>query len=310
MISPAFACLFLAFGGGSVSAKSSESISARAESELRRAELETKEFRLKAPDGPSLSRVEQRHLIFQSTMDANSQGSGSVGPGPQEGPVGYPGILYSANALCRGQAGTYSVCLDLEVLEAVGHNHFEDRPDVKVIGERCKENIPVNMWAQWDFEAPQFASKLKASWIYRGECVGEPSAQAGFGVPNLVELTPGTGYEIRKGAPMHRFNSFGSAVTVTSFKSIAAEYREDFPTAGNLVVLAVSLPWGGLYDADSSWAPPYSDHRFGFELDLAADSVPTLNRSRLRDIAAKHQVAIEDFGDRLLLSFPPFAPDK
>lgn len=310
MISPAFACLFIVFGGGSVWAESSESVGVRGESELRRAELEIKEFRLKAPDGPSLSRVGQCHLIFQSTMDANSQGSGSVGPGPQDGPVGYPGILYSANALCRGQAGTYSVCLDLEVLEAVGHNHFEDRPDVKVIGERCKEDIPVNVGAQWDFEAPQFASKLKASWSYRGECVGEPSAQAGFGVPNLVELTAGTGYEIRKGAPMHRFNNFGAVVTVTSFRAIAAEYRAEFPVAGNLVVLGVSLPWGGLYDVESSWAPPFSDHRFGFELDLAADSVPLQNRARLREIAKARQVWIDEADGRLILMFPPFYPDN
>ena len=166
----------------------------------------------------------------------------------------------------------------------------------------------MNAGAQWDFRAPEFASKLKATWNYRGECSGDPSAQAGFGVSNLIELTPGTGYEIRKGAPMHRFNNFGSPVTVSYFKRIAAEYREAFPTAANLVVLGVSLPWGGLYDVDSSWAPPYSDHRFGFELDLAADSVPVANRPRFRAIAAESQVGVEEFGDWILLTFPPFSP--
>lgn len=107
---------------------------------------------------------------------------------------------------------------------------------------------------------------------------------------------------------MHRFNNFGAAVTISSFRKIAEEYRRDFPTSGNLAVLGVSLPWGGLYDVDSSWAPPYSDHRFGFELDLDADSVPVENRPRLRVIAAKYQVVIEDFGRWLLLSFPPFSP--
>lgn len=303
----AISCLLIAMGGDSLWAESSESIHAHGESKLHLAELQIKELRLKAPSG-SKAPIERAPLIFQSTMDANSR-SGSVGPAPQEGPVGHPGRLYSANALCRGEAGTYSVCLNLEVLEAVGHNHFEGRPGVE-IGERCKQDIPVNVQAQWDFEAPQFASKLKASWSYRGECVGEPSAQAGFGVPNLIELTPGTGYEIRKGAPMHRFNSFGSAVTITSFKSIASEYRQDFPTAEKLVVLAVSLPWGGLYDVDASWTPPYSDHRFGFELDLAADSVPLANRARLREIAQSRQVSIDEADGRLILMFPPFYPDE
>lgn len=202
------------------------------------------------------------------------------------------------------------MCLDLEVLEAVGHNHFEGRPGVEIDGDRCIENLPVNESTRWEFEAPQFASKLKATWFYRGECVGEPSAQAGFGVSNLVELTPGPGYEIRKAAPMHRFNTFGAVVTVTSFKAIAVEYRADFPTAGNLVVLGVSLPCGGLYDVDASWTPPYSDHRFGFELDLAADSVPLANRARFREIAKTRQVWIDETDGRLILMFPPFAPDQ
>lgn len=253
--------------------------------------------------------VEQRPLVFRSILDAGSRGGGSVGPAPQEEPVGYPGKLYSANALCRGEVGTYGVCLNLEVLEAVGHNHIEGRPGVEIIGARCKDDIPVNVWAQWDFEAPQFASKLRATWSYRGGCVGEPSAHAGFGVRDLIELTPGIGYEVRKGAPMHRFNSFGSAVTINSFKKIAADYRREFPTAANLAVLGVSLPWGGLYDVHSDWAAPHSDHRFGFELDLEADSVPTANVPRLREIAAGYQVGIENLGDRLLLSFPPFSPE-
>lgn len=306
----AFSCILLAVGGGSAWAQSSEFYRADGEREFGRVVPVAKELRLKAPDGPRANRIDQRPIIFQSTMVASSQGPGSVGPGPQEGPVGYPGRPYSANAICRGQAGTYSVCLDLEVLEAVGHNHFEGRPGVEIIGERCKENLPVNVQAQWDFEAPQFASRLRASWFYRGECIGEPSAQGGFGVPNLVELTAGTGYEIRKGAPMHRFNTFGAAVTVTLFKAIAAEYRADFPTAGNMVVLGVSLPWGGLYDIDSSWAPPYSDHRFGFELDLAADSVPIANRFRLREIAKSRQVWIDESDGLLILKFPPFSPDR
>lgn len=303
-----FSCLLVVMGVGSVWAESFESTHAQGESKLRLAELQTKELRLEASNGPK-APIERGPLIFQSTMDANSR-SGSVGPAPQDGPVGYPGRLYSANALCHGEVGTYSVCLNLEVLEAVGHNHFEGRPGVEIIGARCKDDIPINVRAQWDFEAPQFASKLKASWSYRGECVGEPSAQAGFGVPNLIELTPGTGYEIRKDAPMHRFNTFGAAVTVTSFKAIAAEYRADFPAAGNLVVLGVSLPWGGLYDVDASWTPPYSDHRFGFELDLAADSVPLVNRARLREIAKSRQVWIDEADGRLILMFPPFAPDQ
>lgn len=309
MISLAFSCLSLAFGGRPLWAKSSESLSVQGKSEFGHAELQAKELRRVQPDGALVNRTNQPPIIFQSTMVANSQGSGSVGPGPQEGPIGYPGTRYAANAVCCGNTGTYSACLELEVLEAVGHNHFEDRPDVEIIGERCKENLPVNEPAHWEFEAPQFASKLKATWVYRGECVGEPSAQAGFGVSNLVELTPGPGYEIRKTAPMHRFNTFGASVTVTSFKAIAVEYQTDFPTAGNLAVLGVSLPWGGLYDVDASWTPPYSDHRFGFELDLAADSVPLANRARLREIAKAHQVWIDEADGRLILMFPPFFPD-
>lgn len=301
--------LLLFSGSGPAFAKPLEALHGEGEQQLRLAEFKRQDLSQK-----NLANVkgggEQRPLVFRSILDAGSRGGGSVGPAPQEEPVGYPGRLYSANALCRGEAGTYSVCLNLEVLEAIGHNHFEGRPGVEIIGARCKDDIPVNVWAQWDFEAPQFASKLKASWSYRGECVGEPSAQAGFGVRGLIELTPGIGYEIRKGAPMHRFNSFGSAVTINSFKKIAAEYRLEFPTAGNLAVLGVSLPWGGLYDVNSDWATPYPDHQFGFELDLDADSVPTANVPRLREIAAKYQVGIEDFGGRLLLSFPPFAPDK
>lgn len=309
MIRPAFAFLFLAFGGDFALADASESIIVQGRSEFVHAENQAKELRRMQPDGADL-RANPPPIIFQSTMVANSQGPGSAGPSPQEDPMGFPGMRYLANAICRGEAGTYSVCFDLEVLEAVGHNHFEGRPGVEIVGERCIENLHVNMPVQWEFEAPQFAARLKGTWVYRGGCAGETSAQAGFGVPKLVELTPGPGYEIRKGSPMHRLNTFGAATTVSSFKAIASEYRADFPNGANLFVLGVSLPWGGLYDDDSTWAPPYSDHRFGFELDLAADSVPIENRSRLREIAKERQVWIDEADGRLILMFPPFFPDR
>jgi len=218
---------------------------------------------------------------------------------PRAAEVLSPGVIYTASANCTGQnPRPYNVCLDIEITEAVGHQHTADMPPVEFFERHCHLQVPGNQQVLWPWRSPYFASRLKVTFLYSGWCQGENVETLDSGVTELVEIIPGPDYSLVGSTPSHRFNHFGRSEALEALKKIAADYRRDFPKNSKIAINDISLMWGGLFDIKSDWNPPHQSHRWGYQADVRITNIPAGDQAALKKI-------MENNGARVLIETNP-----
>jgi hypothetical protein len=88
----------------------------------------------------------------------------------------------------------------------------------------------------------------------------------------------GPGLNVLTASNMHGANNgYGSPAMAQALQNLATVFSQnviqgtDDPNARvpDLVINAISLPWGGLFDYASQWNPPHVSHRFGNDADVS-----------------------------------------
>lgn len=86
----------------------------------------------------------------------------------------------------------------------------------------------------------------------------------------------GSGLQVATFSNMHdNFNGNATAETGIRLQDMVSLFFDDLTSQGMppaqvppLVISALSLPQGGLFDFKNEWRPPHYGHRFGVEADL------------------------------------------
>jgi hypothetical protein len=65
----------------------------------------------------------------------------------------------------------------------------------------------------------------------------------------------------------HRENHYGTLRTVVALRDIGDAWVQLYPN-DPVGINDMSLEWGGLFDLNSSWAPPHQRHRQGENVDV------------------------------------------
>lgn len=124
---------------------------------------------------------------------------------------------------------------------------------------------------------------------------GQNSAQVSENaeVDGLVSLSSGQGYVVQGPIPAyHSDNSYVVPGFAALLQEIPANFTQalayfDLATGQTLQSVTItytseSLPSGGLFDYNATWAPPHRTHRQGTEADLYVGNLPANLRTFLR----------------------------
>ncbi len=101
-------------------------------------------------------------------------------------------------------------------------------------------------------------------------------------VPGLVQLADGANYDLVGLPRQHEGRFHGTPALVAALQALAdslASFAATIPSlpadkrpSGDFPVVFgindMSLPEGGIFDLDGTWAPPHADHRVGIEADV------------------------------------------
>jgi hypothetical protein len=94
----------------------------------------------------------------------------------------------------------------------------------------------------------------------------------------------------------HPTNNYALPSLQAACSSALDDYTARYP-GSTLTYNDMSLPWGGLFDIDATWAPPHGGHRWGENADFEHDFVPVSRRRVLRQIIRNAGFSIFDEGD-------------
>jgi hypothetical protein len=84
--------------------------------------------------------------------------------------------------------------------------------------------------------------------------------------------------------PSHHTNLWGTECLSDELLAVATKFRARYPAGQLPKYNDMSLPWGGLFDKDSTWAPPHCGHRFGNTCDLNVGHFTTAEKNSIRAI--------------------------
>jgi hypothetical protein len=87
----------------------------------------------------------------------------------------------------------------------------------------------------------------------------------------------------------HRENHYGTLRTVVALRDIGDAWVQLYPNYP-VGINDMSLEWGGLFDLDSSWAPPHKTHRRGENVDVRIRDKNEEQQFQLRKIITKEGV--------------------
>jgi hypothetical protein len=105
----------------------------------------------------------------------------------------------------------------------------------------------------------------------------------GVEIDGLAALGAGANYDLVGATATHGDNHNGTPTFNASLGTLADSYVLAFP-GQRLAYNDMSLPLGGLFDINATWAPPHVSHRFGVDCDLRL--VPPQQRRRVRQLIA------------------------
>jgi hypothetical protein len=184
-----------------------------------------------------------------------------------------------------------------------GHQHHNARP----VGTIRPASRNADAAGQADFA---YRSNVPAGveTITANVAGGSVQADIDVRVPGLVELLPGTDYDLVGQTAEHPDNHFGAAATVANLQQIAADY-EAHKAANNLPAWPrigyndISLEHGGIFDINGDWAPPHRTHRVGQTLDFRTNHLNAAQRAVLRPVIVAAGATVLDEGNHWHLTF-------
>lgn len=188
-------------------------------------------------------------------------------------PVIDPGGDYTIPVRCPAQQGYYEVCLYIDVNPASTHLHRGDSPQATVHSQVCQQ-AHVSQGLSWRVSFPNIAAEVTVTFVVSGACQSPPPDKYNMAVPEVIdELGPGeaedSGYVLDPIKTEHTSGFFARSEGVAKFKRIAREYQSAFPSNPPLKVRGMSLEWGGRYDLNGDWNPPFAKHDRGWQLAIA-----------------------------------------
>jgi len=149
-----------------------------------------------------------------------------------------------------------------------------------IVFPTLQNNATYYYWEQF----PAFSTMF---FEYSAGCGGNATNYMYVEVAGLIELPGGNYYydfNPWESNAYHRDNHYGTQKLIDTMKTIADTYVAAFPAADKLYVYDVSLPRGGVIDANLNWTRPFYGHDTGIDADISKKMVPEENRRKLLGI--------------------------
>lgn len=110
-----------------------------------------------------------------------------------------------------------------------------------------------------------------------------------------LERAGGAGLQVNTQSTMHDDNNgFANLALRTGLQNMAANFAAQLAQSGappaqvpTIIVTAISLPEGGLFDFDTEWQPPHIAHRFGRHGDVFVENLTPTQQSALENAVRK-----------------------
>jgi len=130
-----------------------------------------------------------------------------------------------------------------------------------------------------DPNCPGQADSLDASYIY---CLFSPAINSAWG----LRPPGGPGDKSIGTNNAHPVNWGMIQAMAVALDSVSVQWSRLYPNGPKIGFNDASLPWGGMFDADSTWTHPHCGHRVGIEMDHTSKNQAPLNHTQLDDANA------------------------
>ena len=203
--------------------------------------------------------------------------------------------------------------------QSAGHEHHNPKePPMKVSGPYSTNAQPAdsefyekespfyftgmptnvnNYYWEW---MPVFATSITEEFQSFGACKGTQIDTINVQVPGLSEMPSDENsyilYKTENTMNNHPKCHNGTVGLKTALKTIADNYKAEFPESGVLQIFHMSLPWGGKFDLNNGWGvsseEDHQGHQYGIEADIRKIKVPLENRNRLIEIMCANTLKV------------------
>jgi Penicillin-insensitive murein endopeptidase len=176
----------------------------------------------------------------------------------------------------RGEPGAQVTIVLSRIANSGGHLHSGGPSGTAnlstfVLGPSYPQNRPVV------FTAPAAAGTIQQDAYFSK---GNPPVFPGMNrvhIPGLIALTGGVGITLTGSKPTHPQNHYGTPLLIAKIRQLASAFHAKFNK--DLFVNDMSLPDGGLYDFNNTWAAPHKTHREGRTVDINSTSMSKVEKT-------------------------------
>lgn len=134
-----------------------------------------------------------------------------------------------------------------------------------------------------------------------GQPIFPTTATIGVQIDGLAAIpTSGSGYSVDAHSNFHDDNNvYGTRDFNQQVEDLPGLFQQEIDDAcasgpcpagptPNLLIGAMNLPQGGLFDFEGTWAPPHHNHRVGWEADLEIQSTAGCGNVKFVPVAFRH----------------------
>ena len=224
-----------------------------------------------------------------------------------------PDAAYKFTFNCPStRPGLYNLCWNYMIgTDDAGHHHTPDG-NLALFNpvnmqplpyQVCQSSISTSTAAIIGFATPVYAALIYGQTTITGACVGAENENMQSRITGLEDMSPEAYFLVKPAFKFHPKTNFATEDTIYRFKRIAWDYYEIYgssTSAPMLVVMDMSLPWGGRYNApanESDLPACYTEggfhtyHRYGRQVDVRAWNMTQQQQNCLAEIACRYQAA-------------------